>query len=453
MALGAAVKGMSGMSIADMQATVDGQKPTGVAGFTEQAERYNYVRQAAQQIITARNADPRQAVIDNKLGSTPLDFRDFNASISELKGRIAAESTDATRFGIPVPLLSNQEASQLSQRFQTMKPVDQARTMYALNQGLGNDRGFQNLMHQIMPGAPVVGLVGSQLGQGNPKDMPVWNDSRFARNDSEMVRTLTGDQLLNPQGLEHEKGMPKFTMPEEKGSANTIGLRDSFNAYAGAALGNRAELAEATYAAFRANYAARLAESGNYSGKPAANDDDLRRQSLRATVGNTVTFNHGQVVVPPGMDPTHFEAIANAAVAARAKLTGMDPKAIAGFKLEEVGAVGSGRYVLLNGNALVTNPGGKVFPGDPTNDQGQGLFQIDLRNQYLPSRGVKPTEADARRQAAETPPPQESTPQSVPGQPQSGKERLTGGKLAPGPAIKGEGGRQPRAHPSQAEIE
>lgn len=453
--MGATLKSMSGQSATEMQATVDAAKPSQVGGAAEQLERYQLVAQAAQRVAMQRNADPRQAVIDNKLGSNALNFGDLPGTITELKSRLQATSTDSARFGMYVPPLSKQEQSQFAQRLESMPAMDRARTLATLNQGLNDDRGFQTLMHQIMPGSPVTAIVGSQLNQSTPANTPVWMDRRFDRDPTELTRTLAGEALLNPQGLE-KQGAGKFKLPSEEGSQSSTGLRQSFQLYADTAIANRPELAEATYAAFKANYAQRLAESGNISGIPGSDDAKLRQAALKATVGNVVRFNSGTVAVPPGLDPSRFQSVVEAAVAARARLVGFDPAQIKGYKLEEVGALGSGRYQLVQGNALVVNPGGKVFPTDQRDANGQGLFQIDIRNQYLARAGATATQADLRRQAAEQPPAPSKPVEAVAGSPTKTKDVVEASRVIKAPATpglsRGGSGRGGKAHPSQGPI-
>lgn len=447
--MGADLKGLSTLPAAEIQARVDSYKPTSVEGAADKFERYNAFAGAAQRVQSARAADPRQFVIDNKLGSNALDFSNTQSLTAELRTRLASTPQDSARMGGYVPPLSKPEAAQFAQRLETMDAKTRAQTLLALNSGLSDDRGFQTVMHQILPGSPVTAIVGSQLNQENPTNTPVWTDSRFSRDPSEQVRTLAGEALLNPQGLE-KGGVPKFKLPSEEGSDTKLGLRDSFNTYAGPALAGRSQLGEALYAAFKANYAQRLAEAGNYSGKATGDDAALREASLKAVVGHVTTFNDGAVVVPPGLDPTRFAGIAEAAVKARATMVGLDYQSLQGYKLEEVGAVGSGRYQLVQGNAVMTNPGGKTFPGDSQ----PGLFQIDLRNQYMPDRS-KPTVVDARRQAGQgepvAPGALELTSGEVPGQPNFGKQPIAAPKALNAPPVTGlsRSGGKGRTHPSQ----
>jgi hypothetical protein len=442
--MGADLKGMSTMAPADIQAKVESYKPTSIAGAADQFERYNAVGVAAQRVLTSRAADPRQYTIDNKLGAKPLDLSDMQGLTSELRTRIASTPQTSAQMGGYVPPLSKSEATQFAQRLESMPAADRLRTLASLNQGLADDKGFQTVMHQIMPGSPVTAIVGSQLGQTAPNNVPVWFDRRFAPNPTDQTRILAGEALLNPLGAEKsgEKGKP-FPMPSE-GAPQSPGLRYAFSSAAGDLFRNRPELGDAYYAAFKGAYAQLAAESGNLSGQLVP---DLQTKALKMVLGaKPVDVNGQKVAMPLGMDPTRFQSILDAAVNVKADAAGVPAgyeDKIRGYHLEELGALGSGRYKLTQGNADLVNPDGK------------GLFIVDLRNQYMAATGAKPAPADAARMAAEQPvaPP---TVAEVGGQ--AGVPKVTSGAeptfKAPPVTGTARGGRgNGRTHPSQGEVD
>lgn len=558
-AMGADLKGMSTMSPPDIQAKVDSYKPTSVAGAADQFERYNAVGVAAQRVLTSRNADPRQYTIDNKLGAKPLDFSDMQGLTTELRTRLASTPQTSAQMGGYVPPLSKPEAAQFAQRLETMPAADRLRTLASLNQGLADDKGFQTVMHQIMPGSPVTAIVGSQLGQTAPNNVPVWFDRRFAPKPEDQTRILAGEALLNPIGAEKsgEKGKP-FPMPPE-GTPQTPGMRYAFSSAAGDIFRNRPELADAYYAAFKGAYAQLASESGNMSGQIVP---DLQSKALKMVLGgNPVDVNGKKVAVPFGLDPTRFQSVLDAAINVKAQAAGgldtskytlgqNDPAAnpanwdkradgsvkgngflgllkrpdgkvsseisigvevngkevevptmvptlsqsqldylmtnpvgdghpiprdivqkatafasqriaagkspfagsgeqltapadfadkMRGYHLEELGALGSGRYKLTQGNADLVNPDGK------------GLFIVDLRNQYMAATGAKPAEVDTARMAQEQPAAPPSTTQ-VGGDASVPKVSAGKGPTFKPPPVTGlaRGGRgSGRTHPSQ----
>lgn len=444
-AMGADLKGMSTMSPTDIQAKVDSYKPTSVAGAADEFERYSAVGAAAQRVLSARAADPRQYTIDNKLGSKPLDFSDMQGLTSELRTRLASTAQTSAQMGGYVPPLSKSEAAQFAQRLESLPAADRLRTLASLNSGLADDKGFQTVMHQVMPSSPVTAVIGGQLGQTNAANIPVWFDRRFAPDPSAQTKILAGEALLNPLGAEKsgEKGKP-FPMPPE-GTPQSPGLRYAFSNAAGDLFRNRPELGDAYYAAFKGAYAQLASESGNLSGQLAP---DLQTKALKMVLGGTpATVNGNKVAIPLGMDPTRFQSILDAAINVKATAVGVPDgyqDKIRGYHLEELGALGSGRYKLTQGNADLVNPDGK------------GLFIVDLRNQYMAATGAKPAPVDVARMAQEQPAAAASATQ-VGGE--SSVPKVTSGaeptfKAPPVTGLAKGGGRGGgRAHPSQGEVE
>lgn len=441
--MGADLKSLSTLSPDQIQAKVESYKPTSVAGAADEFERYNAVGAAAQRVLTQRAADPRQFVIDNKLGSEPLNFKDTQALTAQLSTRLAATAQDSARMGGYVPPLSKAEAAQFAQSLESMPAAARASTLSALNTGLADDKGFQTVMRQIMPSSPVTAIVGSQLGQTSPTNTPVWFDRRFAPDPVNQTRILAGEALLNPLGQEKsgEKGKP-FPMPSDGTQGGTPGLRQQFATKTGDLFRDRPQLADAYFATFKAAYAQLLSEKGDFSGN---GDSALRDQAIKMALGNTTTVNGKTVAVPPGLDPGRFQSVLDAAVAVKATAAGAAPgyaSKIGGYQIEEIGGLGSGRFKLTQGNADLVNPDGK------------GLFIIDLRNQYMPDRARGAPE-DVQRAATDKPPATVAPAPAVEGTPNvqkesSGKEPTF--KAPPVTGLSRGSGRKGREHPSQEPI-
>lgn len=442
--MGADLKGMSVLPATEIAARVESYKPTTVEGAADQFERYNAVGAAAQRILSARATDPRQYTIDNKMGSNALDFSDMKGLTSELRTRLASTAQTSAQMGGYVPPLSKQEATQFAQRLETMPAADRVRTLASLNQGLADDKGFQTVMHQIMPGSPVTAIVGSQLGQTAPNNVPVWFDRRFAPDPADQTRILAGEALLNPQGAEKsgEKGKV-FPMPPE-GTPQSPGMRYAFSSAAGDLFRNRPELGDAYYAAFKGAYAQLASEAGNLSGQLVP---DLQTKALKMVLGNSATVNGQKVAVPLGLDPNRFQSVLEAAINVSATSRGAPPgyaDKIRGYQIEEIGGLGSGRFKLTQGNADLVNPDGK------------GTFTVDLRNQYMAGNGAKPAPADVARTAKEPPAVAPPAATDVAGQPpvpkaSAGKEQTF--KAPPVTGLARGGGRGRRTHPSQGTVD
>lgn len=438
--MGADLKSFGAMTPQEIAARVDSYRPTGVQGAAEGFERYNIIAAAAQRTFAERAKDPRQYAIDNQLGSKPLDFQDPQAMGTELRARIASTGPLSRQMGGYVPPLTRDEAGRLAQSLASQNPADQLRSLMTLHQAVGNDVGFQEIMHQVLPGSPVTAIVGSQVAAANPQTAPVWFDRHYAMVPADATRILQGEQLLAP-AQEGEKGARKpFPMPPDGGAG---GMREQFQNAVGDTFRSRPELGEATYQAFKAAYASLLSERGDLSGQ---GNTSLRKQALSIAVGNMTSFQGNEVVVPQGMDPSRFPGLVRHAVQAEAANTGSPQdweSKIRGYQLREVGGLGSGRYELINGNMPLTRA------------DGQGLFEIDLRGQYLPdAKGVHGSPQDVARAAAET---HQAQPASQPisagtarVEPPTPKGTSFKAPPIPGGTGKRGGGGRGGAHPSQA---
>lgn len=439
--MGADLKGMAALPPDQLAAEVEHYRPSSVLGASEGYERFNAVAAAAARTVTDRARDPRQYAIDNKLGSTPLQFSDQGALGDELRARLASTPALSRQLGGYVPPLTKDEAARLSQSLETQTPTDRLRSLNSLNSAVQDDRGFQEIMRQVLPGSPVTAIVGAQLSAAHPKEPPVWFDPNYAANPADQVRILAGEQLINPQGKEkagEPGGKKAFPMPPDGGLG---GLREQFATSTGDLFRGRPELGEAYYTAFKGAYASLLSDRGDLSGN---GNTKLRDQALSMAVGHLTDFHGGQIAAPQGMDPARFPGLLEKAVANEALKQGAPPNfedALRGYTVREVGGLGSGRYELYNGNALLVRPDGK------------GIFQVDVRSSYLMSRGAQGSPEDIARSAAGADRPQPSAtgitggtanvPRDVP--------RETTVK-PPAVSLGGRGRGGPRAHPSQGEA-
>jgi hypothetical protein len=247
-----------------------------------------------------------------------------------------------------------------------------------------DDHAYQSMMRQILPHSPVTAIAGSMIGNSAPAATPVWFDQGFAPKIADVARVLRGEQLLNPTtsgkaDQETGKGALKNGMPMPPDNDTPQlgpGLRNQFGAAAGDMFRDRPELADAYFSVFKDAYASLLAEKGDMKG---TGDPRIEQQALNIALGNRVYFNGQRMSVPAGMDPTTFSGLVKNAVAGSAKQLNLPDDwqdRIRGYGLREIGALGSGQYVLTNGNTPLVRPDGK------------SLFTVDLRDQYLAARGA-----------------------------------------------------------------
>lgn len=427
--MGSDLKSFSALTPQQIADHVQGYKPTQVTGAAEEYDRFNAAATAAQRTLADRAKDPRQYAIDNNLGSQPLDFKDPQSLGAELRSRLTSTPMLSQQIGGYVPPLTRQESAQLAQTLEHQTPTDRLRSLGSLSAAMNDDRGFQEVMRQVLPGSPVSAIVGSQVSQTSPTTAPVWFDQTFAATPAAQAHILAGEQLLNPQEKEGEKGKKPFPMPADGGVA---GLREQFASKAGDLFRTRPQLGEAYYQAFRGAYASLLSDSGDLSGMGS---NKVRDQALSMALGNVTSFHHGTVSVPQGMDPSRFEGLMDNAVKARALQLGAPAGwegKISGYQVREIGGLGSGRYELTNGSVPLVRPDGK------------GPFVVDLRNDYLP--GVAHGSPDDQAREAPTPP----EPQAIEGQSRVSRPTPEAHALKPVSMSLGNKGRGSREHPSQA---
>ena len=284
------------------------------------------------------------------------------------------------------PLLP-QEAGQLANYLDNAKPTDRVLALTALRRAFNNDDAYRAAMEQVAPHSPVTAIAGTMLGDQAPASTPVWFDTRQAPKLTDVQHVVAGEALLNPGKAdageeERGKGAVRSPMPMPPDSQ----LQIAFGGAASDMFRGRQDLANNYFSVFKAAYADLLAQKGDIKG---TGDPTLMKQALTIALGNTKTFNGNEVSVPTGMDPSRFDGLVRNAVAAAVKAGGGPPDwqaRISGYQLQELGGLGSGRYVLRDGVRPIARPDGK------------GPLVIDLRGQYLASNGTRAAALDQRAQ-------------------------------------------------------
>lgn len=317
----------------------------------------------------------------------PLNLAQLNtpqgqqAIAGEISDRMTTLAALQKQYGAGVqtlPLLP-QEASELSNQLDSAPAAQRVQLLASLHDAAGSDAAYSAILRQVAPHSPVTAIVGGIVGHAAPRDTPLWYDQQFAPALGNADLILHGEQLLNPTvnkgdaaQAEAGKGAKGFPMPSDFGMG---GMRTAFSTAAGDIFQGRPQLAEAYYSVFRDAYASLAAQKGDLSG--VANPQ-LERQALKVALGNQASFNGQKYSVPYGMDPSQFTGLVENAVAQAAKQYGAPAdwaQRIRGYQLRELGGLGSGRYMLVNGNTPLVRP------------DGHGPFTIDLHSQYLAANG------------------------------------------------------------------
>jgi hypothetical protein len=366
------------MTPAEVNADVQNSMPT--HGGPEAAfaiQGYQIRAQAAEQSLKARNVDPAQFVVDSGAGWKPIDLSNPQAAMDQLKSRANTAAQVSQQIGVPTPLLTNGESKQLGVALNNSTPAAKLQILTQLHQSMPDEGSYFKVLGQIAGHSPVTAIVGAKLQPPVPAQAPTWYDSKFAAAPADAETILAGEAILNPQGKnkgQDETGSFKggFPMPKDEGSAS---LQNMFADQAKDVFRDRPDLADAHYSAFRDAYAALASQQGNLSGTA---DSKLVKQAFQMAVGTPVRWSSGNdVVAPPGMDPSRLRGLIQGAVQDMAKRTGAPAdweNRIDGYQLRELGALGSGRYELVNGNAPLVRPDGK------------GPFIVDLKQQFARNR-------------------------------------------------------------------
>lgn len=300
---------------------------------------------------------------------------------SQIADRMSTLKALRTQYGpsITPSVLLPQEAGMLTQQLEESTPQDRAKLLVSLRGAMGDDQAYQNAMRQIAPHSPVTAIAGAMVGANAPASTPIWFSPDYAPKLSDVDHVLRGEALLNPASAgkaaaaeqEAGKGALKiFPMPNE------ASLRADFAAAAHDIFRDRPELGQTYYSVFKDAYASLLAEQGNFSG---VGHYQLSDRALDIALGKRVQFNGQWVSVPAGMDPSDFQGFVRNAVASTAHALALPAtweNRIRGYGLREVGGLGSGQYMLTNGNMVITTP------------DGSRPFTVDLRDQYLAARGA-----------------------------------------------------------------
>lgn len=368
-AAGAQAQEFDHMTPDAINAKVDAARPTqGGPEAAFQIGSYETLARAAQQSIQGRTKDPAQFAIDSGAGWQPLDLRNTQSALQNLKSRANTQDQMSEQLGVNTPLLTKPETAAFTSFLDKQSPADRLNTLTALRQTMPTDTAYASLLKSIAPGSPLTAIAGATLDRPAKADAPSWYQDKFANSPILGQRILEGEEILHDKG---EKGIKStFPMPPDKD------LQNGFQAAIGGSNSDlfrgRPDTLQAYYAAYKAYYAAEASHQGVSNGIINSGIADKAAESV---IGPATTYGHTAVTVPAGMDPTHFEGAVNAAsqtALAAAGYSATDIKALRGYGLRELGdTLGTGRYVVINGN------------GDPLKGKdGSKTVVIDLNQQF-----------------------------------------------------------------------
>lgn len=371
------------------QIAADVTKHTPTSGGPEAAfaiEGYGIRARAADQSIKARNQDPAQFAIDSGSGWTPLDLKNSQNALSQLRSRANTQAQVSEQTGVNTPLLSKQETKAFTGWLNGQAPDQRLNALQQLRQTMPDDVSYTSLLKQIAPGSPLTAIAGTTLDRPIAGNQPTWFNQTYATSPIIGQRILEGEEILRAKD---EKGIvSKFPMPKD------TDLQTAFQAAVGGSSSDlfrgRPDTLESYYAAYKAAYAAEASHQGVTNGvvNPTI-AQSVAESVISGSPGRTpTTYGNTSLVVPSGMDPTKFEGAVNAASTAALRAGGYsdaDQQALRGHGLRELGdTLGTGRYVVINGN------------GDPLKSKdGKKPVIIDLNQQFrIPT--ALPTKDESR---------------------------------------------------------
>jgi hypothetical protein len=206
-------------------------------------------------------------------------------------------------------------------------------------------------MQQLAEGVPVTALAGRMMV--NDGSILLRQGSFGSADETVLVanvasKILKGEELLNPSE-ETKKliGKASYPMPTE-----TL-LRPAWNAVVGDAYRGDVQSELVSYEAFRAYYAAEMAERGDNTGRY---DAAIAKRAARAVSGGVTDWNGSKIILPFGMPADTTLTILRSQFGKYRGVANIPKDA----ELDdyELMTIGDGKYAVLQGTTpLVDNNG------------------------------------------------------------------------------------------------
>lgn len=295
--IGAIAAGFAGMSPDQINLALQKEKPApDQEGFANRSARYNVLQKSAAQIITDRNKDPIQfAETRGLMPVGQLDPANPDAFTAELQNRATIGKTMRKEYSAPTRLLKQGEAEAFSNMLGNMTPVQKTDFLKQMSRSLDRD-SYTAVMQQLAEGVPVTALAGRMMF--NDGSILLREGGIFSSEETILVanvasRIIKGEELLNPSE-ETKKliGKASYPMPQE-----TL-LRPAWNSVVGDAYRGDVNSELVSYEAFRAYYAAEMAERGDNTGRY---DASVAKRAARAVSGGVTDWNGSKIILPFGM--------------------------------------------------------------------------------------------------------------------------------------------------------
>jgi hypothetical protein len=338
------------MPVDSINAAVQSLKPAPGDGFASRASAFDHVTAAANAVLQKRKSDPYGAAVD--LGMyKPLSTSNPNDVTAEINSRYA-NNANLKGLGINAPILSQQEATGLTQLLKGSTDTDQSIGML---QAMGRTLppgALRQVAGVVAPNSAAMAysalLLSPQDNQYNNRQ-PVIPYSNFVAYKPTMDKydaaktILQGDQLVNPTAEMKKAGITAVMLPSDDK------LTREFNDQVGNSFAYNPQARQMAYSVFKSAYAGIVYRSGNADDTvtTTVNSDAAEKAAAMATGGVYKGFQGGDVVMPFGMDKSTFKDRYTQAAQSALKDAGLNPAGQANFTPVNVG---SGQYRLVSGS-------------------------------------------------------------------------------------------------------
>lgn len=326
-----------------------GTEETG-EGYASRAELFDNVSAAATKVISQRQNNPFNAAVE--IGAfKPIASNNPNDITAEVANRFSSQES-LRALGINAPILSSEEAANLTQQVRGTQNVNQT---ISLLQSMGETLSapaMRQVASAIAPNSAATAY--SALLLGTPDNQydntkPSIAYSQFVGYKPTMNKydvskvILAGDQLLNPTKAMKDAGINPVTLPSEDK------LKRAFDDQVGNSFANNPQARQLSYSLFKSAYAGIAYQSGDaaMTRTDAANSDVVEKAAQYATGGVYKGFNGGDVVMPFGMDKSTFKDRYTASAQQALKDAGLNVNAASNFTPVNIG---NNQYRLVSGS-------------------------------------------------------------------------------------------------------
>lgn len=347
--LGQSLQQVKTLPSADLQSLIQTSKPAPGDGFAERQHNYTMLTHAVNTVIEARKEDPIAYAITN--GSYSIqhikDFSRPEVMGPELARRTAAVQRVAQDYGVPLRVFSKAEAGALSGVLRAMPVEAQKQQLGSMFRFMNDMPTFKAAMQQIAPDAPTIAVAGIYQARGLKTNQ--------SQDVAELI--LRGQAILTPNkqtdGSGHAGGQSLIKMP-----GNDLMLSE-WNSETGKAFQGKEQAADLFMQTAKAIYAARSAESGDYSGILDAN---RWRSAINLATGGIQSHNGEKLVMPYGLGYDQFQdrLKAQAETLAKSALS-VSQVELMRLPLENIG---DGRYLFRRGSGYLVDKNGRPLVAD-----------------------------------------------------------------------------------------